>query len=456
MKKIIFLTIAFFKQCFAILASNSGELSLRDLYQAKKTLKDKMSGLWAEKSKADWTKEQRANYEQYAEKCERLEKDIKLRIDYENTFKAEKSSEQKELDGLKKKSSILSIIKRQLMTQYPQIKIDSGPIDELARERSKKFPDTETLGGSPVAMDDFALKKRANVSTADGSAGDLVQETVFPQIVPQLYEKTWSGRIGATFIERARGDFVLPAEDTKPASGFIAEGADYPESSIDFKKAITLKPLKVGALQPFTLQALMQDETMQMQNSINNALLTEWAKKVDDDFLNADANPATEPRGILEIANIQKKDSSSANDSGGDLTFSLIKESETLLEENNQEMPGTWLINAKTAGIARKTLRNNVAGALYIMSGGMFGDMKALVSNLVSSTREKGSSGAVLSDAVLVVPSSVVVVHWAMPTIKVDYSLGFKGDIVWVKVSGYCNIGLKRPKDVVLLENLNN
>ena len=67
------------------------------------------------------------------------------------------------------------------------------------------------------------------------SGADLVEETIYPTIVPNLYAKAWGGRAGCDFIENWRGDFVLPAEDTEPASGFIAETADYPESSIDYK-----------------------------------------------------------------------------------------------------------------------------------------------------------------------------------------------------------------------------
>ena len=58
----------------------------------------------------------------------------------------------------------------------------------------------------------------------------------------------------------------------------------------------------------------MQDETRQLQNSINSQLMREWAKKVDDDFLNADGTPDTEPKGILSVTGIQTLETgSSAN-----------------------------------------------------------------------------------------------------------------------------------------------
>ena len=80
--------------------------------------------------------------------------------------------------------------------------------------------------------------------------------------------------------------------------------------------------------------------------------------------------------------------------------------------------------------------------------------MRFVMTNIVKSDLVKGSSGATLSQAVLLVPSSVVIVQWAMPTIAIDRSIGFKNDIIWTKISGYVNIGLKRPKDVVNYKNI--
>ena len=80
-------------------------------------------------------------------------------------------------------------------------------------------------------------------------------------------------------------------------------------------------------------------------------------------------------------------------------------------------------------------------------------DRKFVQTNVVSAKLTKGSASD-LSGAVLLVPSSVVIVQWAMPTVAIDRSLGFKSDIVWTKISGYVNIGLKRPKDIVYLKNI--
>ena len=331
--------------------------------------------------------------------------------------------------------------------------MDDGPIREVIAERSKTC-DSQYLkaGETPVPLKDFGIQKRATIDTSAGSSKDLVEETIFPAIVPNLYQKAWAGRAGVDFVENWRGDFVLPAEDTKPASGFIAETADYPESSIDYKAAITLKPLKVGALQPFSLQSFMQDETRQLQNSINTQLMREWAKKVDDDFLNADGNPATEPKGILSVTGILEQDTE-GND-GAALTFAKLIGAEGLLTEADQDMQPVWIVNSKTVTHARSTLRNNVAGSLYIGTTSRLADRRFVETNVVKSNLVKGASGATLSQAILLVPSSICVVQWAMPTIAIDRSIGFKSDTVWTKISGYANIGVKRATDIVNFKNI--
>jgi len=427
---------------------------LRTLIQKKENLRGLMATLWEKKERGqDWSKEEREAYDKHHEAVKKLDVDIKLRSEFCETFQQNLPKADKEFNKLQSRASIFNIIKRELYdaTKDARFKIDGGPITEVVQERAKQI-DSQFVkpGETPVRLSDF--KTRATIDTSAGSGADLKEETIYPSIVPNLYSKAWAGRAGCDFVENWRGDFILPAEDTEPASGFIGETADYPESSIDYKRAVILRPLKVGALQPFSLQSFMQDETRQLQNSINSQLMQEWAKKVDDDFLNADGNPATEPKGILNITGIQTLDAGgSAN--GDALTFAKCIEAEGKLTENNQDMPPVWVINAKTVTHARSTLRNNVAGSLYIGSTKQLADRRFVQTNVVSDKITKGSSSD-LSGAVLVVPQSIVIVQWAMPVVSIDRSLGFKSDIVWTKISGYVNVGLKRPKDVVYLKNI--
>ena len=361
------------------------------------------------------------------------------------------------MNRLQKRSGLVTLIRKMCFqekpSQFPEFaKEDFGPANELQQQRSKDWPDAKGPGVL-VRHEDFKVQKRATVSTADGSAGDLVEDSIFPSIVPSLYQKTWSGQIGARFIRGLRGKFVLPGVKDKPASGFVSETADFPESSIDFEKATELSPLKVGTLQPVTRQSLIQDETMLLQNTLANEMQMEFAKKVDDDFLNGDAS-ANRPRGVLEIAGIQSLSSSSTANAGAKISHSLLQDTRSLLEENNQYETPVFLINSKTAKRCRQILRAQASGAKFLLEGDMLIDIRALTTNLVKSDTAKGTSTANLSQLVCAIPQSIVVCDWYMPRIEIDFSLGFKSDQIFIKICSYLNIGLSRKKDVVLLKDI--
>lgn len=429
---------------------------LRTLLQKKEKQRAIMSALWKQKETKEWSKEQRTKYDEAMSEAKRLDSTIKERSDYVEMFQERESNkpEVREMNKLKKHASVYNILRSQVFeaTGDARFKVDSGPIREIVQEREKRIDSQYVKTGEvPVPIGDFALKKRATISTATGSAEDLKQETIYSSLVENLYAKSWSGRIGATVVENWRGDFILSGEKDEPQSGFISELSDYPESSIDYEKVTTLRPLKVGALQPFSLQSLMQDETMDLQNSINSQLMKEFAKKVDTDFLYGDGT-APNPQGITGITGVLTASTDGAD--GGALSFTDCISSEGKLTEENQDSPPVWIVNSKTVTHARSTLRNNVAGSLYIGNTKQLADRRFVQSNVVKSNLTKGSSGTTLSEALLVVPSSVIIVNWAMPVISIDRSLGFKNDVVWTKISAYLNIGLKRPKDLVRLQNI--
>ena len=93
----------------------------------------------------------------------------------------------------------------------------------------------------------------------------------------------------------------------------------------------------------------------------------------------------------------------------------LIDASEGLLKENDQDMNARLGYQFQSDHQRlRKTLRNNVAGSLYIGDSidrlQTIEDLSKLM--LSKSNLVKGSSGAVLSQAVLIIPSSIVIVQW--------------------------------------------
>ena len=158
------------------------------------------------------------------------------------------------------------------------------------------------------------------------------------------------------------------------------------------------------------------------------------------------------PKGIATLAGVQTLDTGTGAD-GDPLTFGKCIDAEGLLKDKDQNESPLWLVNSKTVTHARQTLRNDTAGALYIGTTRRLADRRFVETNIIKSDLTKGA-GTNLSAAHLIIPSSVVVVSWAMPTVAIDRSIGFKNDTVWMKVSGYVNIGIKRQADFVYLKNI--
>ena len=82
--------------------------------------------------------------------------------------------------------------------------------------------------------------------------------------------------------------------------------------------------------------------------------MKEWAKKVDDDFLECGRiTRTTEPKGILSVTGIQTLESGSGAN-GDALTFAKCIEAEGLFTENNQDMQPIWIIKCKDSYTCEK------------------------------------------------------------------------------------------------------
>lgn len=421
---------------------------IRELTLKRDKLKTRMQELWDSKEKKPWSKEQRADYDKLNTEQKSLSADIKLRSEFAEDFAANLPKEDKKGRELSSYASPFNILKREIRTAYGEngIKVDSGKLDEALQERERNRSIPLKTGERP-----FQLETRATISTAASSAQDLVQETIYPGLIKNLYEKTWLSRVGANVIQW-RGDFVMPSEDTKPTGAWKAETSEYDEASIDYKAGFTLQPKKLGFLQPFSLQSFIQDQNKQMMNSINSQLMKAWAVIVDTSFLYDDGS-GQKPKGLLELTGVQELDTDGAN--GASLDYGKCLEAEALLLNADQDMAPSWIVNTKTITKARGTLRTNTSGASWLATKNKLADTKTVVTNILKSNLTKGSAAAKLSEAVLVIGSSCYVIHWDDPTISLDRSLGFKSDTIWAKISGYCNFGFARPAvDVVRVKNL--
>ena len=207
----LFLTLitiitGFFRPGLKLLASQAGEITLPVLNRQRRDNKAKMTALFKNKDK--WSPEDRKQYDDLLEKSKIIEADIIRREEYEKQIKADLSRkpEHRELAFLNRKANIVNMIKSQAPKNWG-LKIDDGPIKEAIQERHAQFPEIKAEGGMPILNEDLIGKgkKRTAITTADDSGGALVTEDIQREIIDPLYEKTWSGRIGARFYRNLQG-----------------------------------------------------------------------------------------------------------------------------------------------------------------------------------------------------------------------------------------------------------
>ena len=439
---------------------------IRTLLLEKDKIRQSMKDLWKHREDGkSWTDDQKKTYDSLSERAKQLDKDLELRAEYEKTMEDQKPIADKKFDQFEKRASIVNLLKREVFKETKNSDLaksfDAGELDEIIQERNNRYPEFASpnkmyLGKDLMTpMKRRAMKQRADLTTASTSGGDLIQDTLYPSIIGNLFERSWTGRAGVKMISGWKGKFLLPKEKDKPSSGWVAEGSAYPESSMTYDNAVSLSPLRCGTIQKVTLQELIQEEHDLLESSIMSQLLDDFAVKTDTEFLSGDGTN-NKPKGVFAFTGIQEKVLGDTANAGGELDFDTVKDVETLIETTNQFRSPLWLINAKTAGWGRKELRSPSAGSKFLIDSGRLGDMRMLISNILKSNLAKGTSTANLSEALCFVPSSYVLVQWAQAQISVDKSGdNFEKDLVSFKVSAYLNGAPSRETDFVRVRHIN-
>ena len=222
-----------------------------------------MSALWDKReSGKDWTPEERKDYESLASDADKVNSDLKLRAEYIEQFKHDKSKEDVDFDKSKRDASVFKIIRSMIFAQThsPDYKGDYGRTNEvLAEHRNKTGGKNIRDGFTPVPESAFrvarpARQKRTDILSSGATGGDsLISETVRPDMyVEGLYEDTWLARAGVPVLSGLEGDVKIPRTDDKPSFAWIAENSNFPEQDMSLDD-VTLQPKFAGAIQVFSL-----------------------------------------------------------------------------------------------------------------------------------------------------------------------------------------------------------
>ena len=438
-------------------------MNIRELFVKKESLRKKLEGLWSLRDKRDWTEPERQDYEKHRAEADKVNSDLKLRAEFIEQFKLEKSKEDLDFAKSERHASLFNIIRSKIyeQTRDNAYKDDYGRVHEvLAEHRNKTLGRHVKDGFTPVPESAFGVpQKRTDITSAAASGGDLISTVVRPDLyVEGLYEDTWLTRAGVPVLSGLEGDLKIPRVNTKPSFSWIAENTNFPEQDMTFDD-VTLSPKYAGAIQVFSLGIFLRAAGSSVVRFIQQELMRAFRSGLDKSFIQDDGT-SNKPKGLYSIVQSTSEVTADGNaeaNRGGDLTYAKCLETEAKITSTNQTMPLTWLVNDKVRLKALQILKFAVSGAsqLFMPGSNMLADRPALVTNSIQDNIKKGTGDT--SKIVLFQPQSLVLGRWLG---GIQLQVNTQGAEFWkagktaVRVIDVCNLVSRRDSDFAVLKEV--
>ena len=439
-------------------------MEIRKLFLKKESLRKKLEDLWALRDKRDWSEAERLDYDKHKTEADKVNSDLKLRSEFIEQFKLERSKEDLDFAKSERQASLFNIIRAKIyeQTRDSAYKDDYGRVNEVLTEHKHKTRARHVKDGfTPIPESAFQVAKtRTDITSATGSGEDLISQTVMPSMyVEGLYEDTWMTRAGVPVLSGLEGDLKIPRINTKPGFSWIAENANFPEQAMDFDD-VTLQPKYAGAIQIFSLGIFLRAAGSSVVRFIQQELMRSFRSGLDKSFIQDDGTN-NKPKGLYSI--VQSTNEVVANENGdantgGDLTYAKCLETEAKITSTNQTMPLTWLINDKVRLKGLQKLKFTVSGSsqLYMPGSNMLADRPTVLTNSIQDNIKKGTGDT--SKIVLFQPQSLVLGRWIG---GIQLQVNTQGAEYWkagktaVRVIDVCNLVSRRDSDFAVLKEIN-
>ena len=434
-------------------------MNLRDLLQEKDSIKSKAQSLWdkKEKAKRSFSSDEHSEFKDLNDKVLKLDEKIKIEseaLSYKRNGLSKDKDWNKAVGDFSIREYVRGIISRQRGgTEFKNV--NDGKEQEVIAELRRDSQYSKS-GYDPIP--ERALMKRDAVTSGATSGGALISDLVKPeQYVEGLYAKTWSAQAGVRMLSDLQGNVIIPGIDDKPSFGWIEDDGTFAEQDMDFQKNITLKPKFAGAWQEFSIGIFYQSQNDSIESLIRAEMTKAIQSGIDASFINDDGADG-KPKGLLQTSNIQEVDAGGATDAGNPLSRSKLLECEQKLLENNQYQDPKWLINSKTHVSSRNILRFTTPGSQTLGDKTSLMDNPIVVTNSLPSDVAVGSQNpGINSSAILFIPNTVIVGRWSgglQLSVNTLASEFWKSGSVGIRVLDVCDIGVRRPKDIVHLKEI--
>ena len=133
-------------------------MEIRKLFLKKESLRKKLEGLWALRDSRDWSESERADYDKAKSEADKVNSDLKLRAEFIESFKLERSKEDLDFAKSEREASLFNIIRAKIFeqTRDSSYKDDYGRVNEvLAEHRNKTHARHVQDGFTPIPESGF-------------------------------------------------------------------------------------------------------------------------------------------------------------------------------------------------------------------------------------------------------------------------------------------------------------
>ena len=291
----------------------------------------------------------------------------------------------------------------------------------------------------------FTVQRDLSVGTAGaGTAGGTLVGTnlLGASFIELLRNRMIVVQMGATVLEGLTGNVAIPRQTGANTANWSTEQGSVTESNATFD-SITLSPKGVSSIQDYSKQLLLQS-TPSVDALIRTDLGTTLALAQDLAALHG-TGANNQPTGIAATTGIGSVE---CGVNGAIPTWVNIVDLETKVSTANADVGSLgYVTNAKVRGML-KAIEKAAGTAQFIWTDaapgmGQLNGYRAGVTNQVSSTLEKGGSGAVCSAVFFGNWSDLILGQWGGLDVLVDpYTLAATRTIRMVSTL-YCDIAIR-------------
>ena len=307
------------------------------------------------------------------------------------------------------------------------------------------------MGTKGILIPFDVMARRDFTAGTASEAGNLIATDLRPDLFADVLRNRLAlGRLGVTMLFGLSGNVDMPRKLTSSSLGYVTEVAASSETAPTTGK-VTLSPKRIGGYIEFSKQAVIQS-AMAVEPLLRQDILDEYRVNFESAAINGSGSGAN-PRGIRNTSGIGAV---VGGTNGLALAWDHLVDLESACANVNAEpdMSSGYLINTKTRGKAKKTLK--ATGLPFIWDNGAqpLNGYRAEVTNNVPSNLTKGSSIGICSSVIFGSNWNMLVMgtFGAVELLVDETSIAING-LNRLILNGFVDVGCRRAADFASMED---